>query len=823
MSTPMTPSQWRRVNELFHCALEQPTGARLPWLDANCDDPDLRREVASLLQADAQPNTDSDYVRAVGRAVADATEAVGNITAMQRIGPYKVLREIGRGGMATVFIAMRDDDEFRQRVAIKVVRGALGTDALRRFRSERQILASLEHPSIARLLDGGTTPEGVPYLVMEYVEGVPIDQYCDTHGLAIRERVALIARVCDAVNHAHHSLVVHRDIKPSNILVTADGTPKLLDFGIAKLLENDADLEPHTQTGFRALTPEYASPEQMRGEPITTASDVYSLGVLLYEVLTGRRPLSFPTRQPSEIERIVCSVEPQRPSTVVADARQTRQLAGDLDTIVLTALAKDSARRYAGAGDLADELRRHLAGLPVLARPATMGYRASRFVRRHRAGVAAASIFAVVVFGFAIALTMQVRRVARERDTAEQVTNLLLEMYRSFDPSESRGTRFTAQEVLDRAVLRIKTEFTQQPELQARMLDSIGTLYSAIALSDRAAVVLRDSLAIREAAGAESLDLARTLDQLANALRETTRFVEAAPYAVRSLEIRRRLTGGSSAETAEALNTLALIEALRGHLISGGQLAAEAVGIWRATAGPESEAFARGVRTLARTWRERADYPKAERFDRGDLLKVERHERELLAARRQGFGEVHARTTEAMTSLGRLLHAMGRAAEAEPVLRGALAARIQLIGNEMHLSVAEAKHNLALALHDQHKWSEAEPLYRQALAAVERVPNHPQRAVNLNNLATLLEDTGRFDEAEAAYRAVIVERQSLTGVERTGVARTLSNLARLLQKRGRRQEALALADEALAIRRTALGDTHPETAAAQSLRDSLQK
>jgi tetratricopeptide (TPR) repeat protein/predicted Ser/Thr protein kinase len=819
VSTPLPPSHWRRINELFHAALDQPIAARASWLEANCDDPDLRSEVESLLRADDVPDGAAEYRQVVNHAVAEARHAVATIAVMQRIGPYRVEREIGRGGMAAVYLAMRADDEFQQRVAIKVVRGVLGDEAWRRFRDERQILASLEHPCIARLLDGGTTPEGVPYLVMEYVEGVAIDQYCVTQRLSVRDRVALACRVCDAVNHAHQSLVVHRDLKPSNILVTPDGTPKLLDFGIAKLIEPDGQRESLTQTGFRALTPEYASPEQVRGEPITTASDVYSLGVLLYELLAGQRPLSFATRQPTEIERVVCTVDPPKPSTIVADARQSRQLAGDLDTIVLTALAKDPARRYRSAADLADELRRHLQGMPVLARPATLGYRAGRFVRRHRAGVAVATIFAFVVVAFAVALAMQVRQVARERDTGEQVTNLLLELYRSFDPSG--GTRFTAQEVLDRAVLRIQTEFVEQPELQARMLDSIGSLYGAIALPDRAATVLRDSLAIHERTGTEGLAHAATLDQLANALRAQANFADAAIYARRSLDIRQRMTGPASAETAEALNTLGLIETLRGNAIEGGELVADAVDIWRVTSGPDSEQFASGVRNLVRTWRERADYPKAERFDRADLLKVERFERELLADRRKAFGDTHAMTTETLTSLGRLLQAMGRPVEAEPILREALASRRQRIGRDEHLSVVEAVQNLALVLHDQVKWAEAEPLYRLAIALLELMtPQHPQRAVSLNNLATLLEDMGRLDEADAAYRAALALRRNLSGAEQVGAARTLANLARLTHKRGRTQEALAQVDEALAIRRTGAVDD-PETKALYALRNAI--
>jgi serine/threonine protein kinase len=392
--------RWRRVSELFHEALEHNAGpARDEWLADHCSgDPDLLREVQARLKAGSQRDADGFTVPTVDD-IGGNDAAVATIALTQRIGPYRVLSELGHGGMATVFLAARDDAEFDQRVAIKVVRGALGTDALRRLRIERQILASLEHANIARLIDGGTTPEGVPYLVMEYVDGLPIDEYCIKHELPIGKRLELFCRVCDAVTHAHNSFVVHRDIKPSNILVTADGTPKLLDFGIAKLLDESLIGAPATVEGLRAMTPDYASPEQVRGEPITTASDVYSLGALLYELLTGKRPLTFRTRQSAEIVIVVCTAEPRKPSTAVSEGRTSKQLAGDLDTITLTALAKEPARRYATAAALADDVRRHLTGLPVMARPSTWRYRSARFVNRHRTGPADAQRLATARHG----------------------------------------------------------------------------------------------------------------------------------------------------------------------------------------------------------------------------------------------------------------------------------------------------------------------------------------------------------------------------------------------------------------------------------------
>ena len=348
------------------------------------------------------------------------------------IGPYRVVRRLGAGGMGTVYLAVRGADEFQKRVALKVLKRGMDTDAVvQRFRAERQILASLEHPYISSLFAGGTTADGRPYFVMEFVDGLPIDEYCDAKRLDTTARLHLFIKICAAVQHAHQTLVIHCDIKPANVLVTADGTPKLLDFGIAKLL-NPAGLQTTALTldGAPLLTPEYASPEQVRGGVVTTATDVYALGVLLYELLTGRRPYELTSRTPADIARVICDSVPERPSTAATrlDARQPsadprrlrRRLAGDLDTIVLKALSKEPPRRYASVDQFAEDVRRHLAGLPVLARPDTVAYRVATFVRRHRTAVAAAALVLVALVAGLVVATWQARIASRERALAER-------------------------------------------------------------------------------------------------------------------------------------------------------------------------------------------------------------------------------------------------------------------------------------------------------------------------------------------------------------------------------------------------------------------
>ena len=433
----MTPERWQQVRKVFDQAVSLQVAERLSYLDKTCSsDPELRREVESLLQAEARAGSrflNAPAVQLKSDGVADQRPTrVG-----RRIGAYTILEEIGHGGMGEVYRAVRADGQYTKEVAVKLVRGGFDrTSVLERFRTERQILASLDHPNIARLLDGGTSDDGIPYLVMELIEGAPIDLYCDAHSLSVSERLQLFRQVCSAVQYAHQRLVIHRDIKPSNVMVTEDGLPKLLDFGIAKILDPTGDA-PTTMT--QALTPEYASPEQIRGEAITTASDVYSLGVVLYQLLTGRSPYPSETHSPHEFARAICETEPGRPSSIVlkaethprnlsgslspeaisstregSPARLRRRLAGDLDNIALMSLRKEPSLRYASVEQFGEDIRRHLEGLPVIASKGSWKYRAKKFITRHKVGVAAAAaVFLALATG--IGATLREAHIARQQ------------------------------------------------------------------------------------------------------------------------------------------------------------------------------------------------------------------------------------------------------------------------------------------------------------------------------------------------------------------------------------------------------------------------
>jgi serine/threonine protein kinase len=447
----VNPEKWEQMKGVFASALEREPSERTAFLRIACgDDHALLAEIEGLLHSYESDKSLPDDERTGNAAAAD-----------QRVGSYRLIRQIGVGGMGAVYLAARADDTFNKRVAIKLVRSGIDTQAvLRRFRQERQILAPLDHPNITKLLDGGTTEQGLPFFVMDYVEGTRIDEYCDNHRLSIGERVTLFREVCSAVQYVHQNLVVHRDLKPSNILVTAEGVPKLLDFGIAKLLKPEfftSSLDA-TLAEFRPMTPGYASPEQVKGEPVTTASDVYSLGVILYELLTSCRPYKLKGEAADELRLAVCEQEPEKPSTTwtqfaqghtsaqgksltieaVAAMRATvperlrRQLSGDLDAIVLKALRKEPQRRYLSAEQLSEDLRRHLDGLPVIAHRDTQSYRAGKFVRRHKVGVAAAALVLISLIGGVLGTTWQMRIARSERARAQQQFNDVRKLTTSF-------------------------------------------------------------------------------------------------------------------------------------------------------------------------------------------------------------------------------------------------------------------------------------------------------------------------------------------------------------------------------------------------------
>jgi eukaryotic-like serine/threonine-protein kinase len=809
----MPAERWERLQELFEEALARAPDSRPAFLQGACpDDPELRAEVETLLRH----ARDTGPLRgAFKEALAEAAPLLAGPQLGDRVGPYRLEAEVGHGGMGAVYLAVRDDQEYEKRVAVKLLRGGIwSADLLARFRAERQILARLEHPNIARLLDGGTGAQGQPYLVMELVEGRPITEYCETRALPVSERVRLFATVCDAVQYAHQNLVVHRDLKPSNILVTDDGTAKLLDFGIAKLLDPTALTPAETRTHMRLMTPDYASPEQARGDPVTTASDVYSLGVVLYELLSGRRPLRFEGDSPSRIERRLREEQPPRPSTAAGAGGRPgpplKQLAGDLDTIVLKALQKEPVRRYASAQALAEDLRRCLTGRPVLARPDSVRYRTGKFVRRHRAGVAAAAGVALLLVGFAVTMAVQAARLARERNKAlaaeqeaRQVAGFVTGIFQVPNPSVARGNTVTAREVLDTGAARIRSQLRDQPLVKAALLQTIGNTYRGLGLFREAQPLLDESLALRRwRLGEDHADTASSLNDAAEVRRQLSDYAGAEPLHRHALEVRTRLLGPGHAQVGESLNNLALTLQEKGQLAEAEDLYRRALEVRRGALGERHEDVTVTLSNLGQVVKAR-----------GDLAQAERLNRETLALRRAILGPDHPLVLNSMHVLASTLANRGRDGEAQAIFREVLALRLRVLGPD-HVDTTTTMNNLASLLQDQGRLEEAEALYRRGLEARRRTlpADHLDIAVSLNNLASLLEGRDELAEAERLYGESLVIRLKRLGDASPVTARGRNNLGRVLAARGNFQEGEALLRVALETRLKSLGPKHPDVA-----------
>lgn len=559
-STVMSRARWERIQALFENASALARDQRAAWLAEQCgQDGALRDQVLALLEASAQ--SESCLERRVENAIAGALADIGDVAPGTLIGRYRIRRLLGRGGMGAVYLAERADQQFDQQVALKLIgRDMPGGSLARRFRAERQILAHLNHLNIARLLDGGASDDGVPYIAMEYIEGTRIDLYCRQQRLDLRQRLQLFQQVCEAVQYAHQNLIVHRDIKPSNILVAADGTPKLLDFGIAKLIDpqQTGSTDGLTRIYERVLTPEHASPEQVRGEPVGTVSDVYSLGVLLYELLTGVRPFALLGRTLEQIEEVICKLQPSKPSAAATckDAPRglARALAGDLDNIVLRAMHKEPQRRYASAAALSDDIQRYLDDRPVQARPDAWTYRATKFLRRNLVAaslaVAVTLVIAVVVSFYTVQLTAQRDRAATEAAKSAQVAQFLTDIFRVADPAQAQGRQITALELLERGAQDIERRLADQPLVRADLLFAIALSYENLSAYDRAGPLLEESLAIKSAARLEETrEYVEMLYELANLRRLEGRSSEAERHFQRALEIQQRTVVGPLEDT----------------------------------------------------------------------------------------------------------------------------------------------------------------------------------------------------------------------------------------------------------------------------------
>jgi serine/threonine protein kinase/Tfp pilus assembly protein PilF len=741
--------------------------------------------------------------------------------------------------MGEVYLAERADAQFEQQVAIKVVHGgALAVGMHSRLKLERQILAQLDHPNIAHLLDGGALPDGSAYIVMEYVDGIAIDSFCDSNRLEITARLKLFQTVCGAVHYAHQNLIVHRDLKPSNILVTASGVPKLLDFGIAKLLD-DRQAARHTlavtQADIRIMTPDHASPEQVRGQAITTSSDVYVLGVLLYKLLCGSSPFFISSVRLSAIERAICEKDPPPPSDLVsaddspetraiADARSStanrlrRTLKGDLDNIVLMAMRKEPERRYASAQQMASDIQRHLDGMPVIAHRDTLSYRSAKFVRRHWLPVAASFSAVLLVLAFATTTYVQSLRIAAERDRAsqqreraeheraraEEVSNFLVNLFKLSDPGENRGNNVTARELLDSGAKRLQASLLDQPETKAALLSTVGTVYDSLGQYQDALPLLDESLKLQ----AKSQDHSRleTLLELGRARMGAGDLPAAEAPLQEALHIAQRDTGATSVQTGRALWSLGMLRFEQGRNAEAKDLYTHSLSILENSKAPQTDISA-VLSDLAKV------YVLEQQWD----LAKQTHERALDIDRRV-LGDDHPRVAFRLNNLAIVAQNMGDLKLAETLYLDALKRKEHIYGDR-HPETAAAKGNYGLLLQREGRLSEAEPLLRSALEARLSLngPNHFLVGYFRVSLAILLHDKGDLAASESEFRQALTIYDKSLPRDHQYRAALLMHFARLLVDRDKFAEALTKSDESIKIWTATSPASNPQTALAHAI------
>jgi eukaryotic-like serine/threonine-protein kinase len=831
----MTPERWQRIQELFGEAIDLPADEREAYLDRACaSDAELRARIGRMLVLDEadSPLLDSppaDLVEAV------ITQTPGTRVGA-RVGAYRIVSELGRGGMGTVYVAVRED--VGMRVALKLVRGDLAAPEHReRLLLERRVLARLDHPNIARLLDVGVTEEGTPYFAMELVEGELLDSYCDSRRLTVVERLALFTQVCAAVQYAHQNLVIHRDLKPSNIMVDRSGSVKLLDFGIAKLLdESDPGTVALTGTGMRMLTPQYAAPEQVRGEAVTTATDVYALGVVLYELLTGRRPYASTAVSRSEIERQVLETVPARPSSLalrtgevprseaeqppataeeISAARGTtpaglrRALRGDLDTLILKALEKEPRRRFASVQQLLEEIERFRRGEPLTVRPATFTYTARKFVRRHRAGVATTVLILLLLASVGIAVGLERRAELRARmamQEAEQAADFLGQLFGTTDPRRAQGSLISTPALLEWGERQIGV-LDRQPQAQAQVLSRIAEAYIGLGLYQRAAPQFERALELRYALhGGDHPDLAESLWWLGVLRTDQGEFEHATQLLQESLAMRRRIFGSDHPHVVEGIAGMGFVLVARGELT-------EAEAVFR-------EAMATGSRAGAMP---RLSIPDPANgvvlslVEQGRFAEAAAHGRVALSNVRSVHGEAHPFHMIALANLGRALHGAGELAEADLLLREAVENTHRIQG-EAHPRLAVYLGWYASLLQQKGQVREAESLARQALDIQRRAhpAGHYMTAQTLTTLGQILVDSDRAAEAEPLLREAVSVGERGLPPSHWQLARARTELGIALASLQRAEEAESLLVAAAAGLQESLGGSHPLTRRARA-------
>ncbi|MCH9694900.1 MAG: serine/threonine-protein kinase [Gammaproteobacteria bacterium] len=781
MNADNTTARWRRIRELFQQSLAQPIAEQATFLKAAAgDDKRLFDEVSKLL--DAAQNTGQELTDVISEAAADASKTQTG----EFIHQYRIVSLLGEGGMGQVYLAERGDDQYQQQVAIKVLGVRRPTDELvQRFRTERQMLATLNHVSIARLLDGGETEDGAPFLVMEYVDGESVDHYCDNQSLDTRERLTMFVKICAAVDHAHRNLIIHRDIKPSNIMVNRDGEPKLLDFGIAKLLEADSDVL-QTRSNARMMSPLHASPEQVRGEQISVASDIYSLGVLLYQILTGQHPYMMRSNTPAEVERVICETDPLKPSSRVtgsgnasdvdllriAEARSTkiaelaRTMDGDLDNIVLMAMNKEPDRRYASVREFVADIQRFLDQRPVSARPTSLAYRARLFLRRNRLPSAIAALASVAIVA---SITFSINRIANERDIAtaerqkaEAVSEFLQSVFNGANPNYAQGEETTARQLLDYGAIQIGQDLEDQPALRAVMLRVLGEAFYGFSNLDRAEALLSDAKRTIEQQATPALDELATIELMLGMIQQDrSNYDEAAAIYSQVRESRAQLFGQDSVEFVEVILLQAHLTEFQGDLREARALFEEGLAISRRLTDGDDAHVAELQSKLAAVHRQQGNNDEAERLLENAMAMQERI-----------YSNQHPRFLETQRYLADLYRAQDRFEEAQALYLENISTRVKVLGAD-HLEVGNAYNEYSILLSNMDDIDGAVKASKEFLRILDVNYDEPSAGYGAaqNNLAWLQHAQEDYDGAIESFQKAI-EVQDVIGLDSDHIHRS---------------------------------------------------
>lgn len=855
MTSPKAPEErWKRIEDLFAKATKLQRAERESFIRNHASDPEEMRELLDLVAFAFTQHGTGPISRAIGQAVHNSTEHRSRSLIGRVIGQYMIVSVLGRGGSGTVYLGERADKQYSAQVAVKIIDESAAASFGLRFRAERQILASLNHPNIARLLDAGETETHQPYLVMEYIHGEPVDQYCDRKQLDLRARLELFLQVCGAVQYAHQNLIVHRDIKPANILVTGEAIPKLLDFGIAKLLDASDMTKPSdlTRMNDRLLTPEYASPEQILGKPVTTASDVYSLGVVLYQLLTGMRPYTLSSSSASqlELERAICVTDPMRPSAAVhaaktavptednpsistlAIARSTtpekleHSLNGDLDAIIMRALRKESQTRYSSVEQLIADIRRYLSNEPVQARQGNWVYYTNRFVRRNRLAVAASASFVMFLIGVSAVMSYQRSQTeaalvlaTQEKERAEKVSGFMRNMFAAADPFVNFGREQSARDVLDQASRSIETDLDVQPEVRSPLLETIGVAYRRMGLPDRAVPQLESALRLqRQLQPGDNPRTASLLIELAIAAREAGQFKQSDQLFTEAQQM-TQMSGESDPEvTAKLLVENGRLENLRSNTAQAYQSFTKALQLMRQARGPRDPEVGSILSELANilSWsddlagaeaaaREAVDIYRDVAELHPDRIKADYHLAEILlyqgrvseaapifertlTAQRLLY-KSNSKVADTLASLAQVRMAQGDAKSAEGFVREALSAHHDS-GSTAWGKIGYLQTMLGTVLIRQSKFGEAEEALRGTLDlfAKSLPPDHEYVASAEHYLGEALAGGGKLADAEAAFTASM-NRWKRTDAPEWRSARSASALGEVLHREGRNDEA----------------------------------